>query len=71
MATDADITLRERNRRNAVRRWSKPENVDKRVTTLAEHVRRVVDTFPPLSEAQQDKLRDAFRPALRPTEGGR
>lgn len=45
-------------------RWRKPHNVERRVNALADHVAKIVDKFPPLTEEQRDKLRAAFAPAL-------
>jgi hypothetical protein len=42
-------------------RWDSPENVEKRVQALAARVKRIVDTLPPLSEAQQAKIAAAAR----------
>lgn len=44
------------------RRWDRPENVDLRVDALARHIARVVDTLPPLSPEQREKLAALLRP---------
>jgi hypothetical protein len=46
----------------ARRRWDRPENVQRRVDALAERIRRVVDTLPPLTDAQREKLAALLRP---------
>jgi hypothetical protein len=39
------------------RRWRQPEIVEHRVDLLAEHIRRAVGKLPPLTDAQQARLR--------------
>lgn len=48
-------------------RWHKPENVERRVDALAEHIRRTVDALPPLTQAQRARLAALLRPSE--TEG--
>lgn len=48
-------------------RWRKPQNVERRVHALAEHIRRTVDSLPPLTEAQRSRLAALLTPADRPT----
>lgn len=44
--------------------WGRPDNADSRVTALAEHVRKVVDSLPPLTPEQYDRIDAILRPAV-------
>jgi hypothetical protein len=44
------------------RRWSKPENVDRRVDALADRIRKLVAAAPPLTAEQVQRLRDLLPP---------
>lgn len=46
----------------ARRRWAKPENVDRRVDALAEQIRKLVDSAPPLTEEQRARLTRVLPP---------
>jgi hypothetical protein len=43
-------------------RWSKPENVERRIESLADHIKRTVDALPPLTEDQRARLAALLRP---------
>lgn len=43
-------------------RWRKPENVERRVDALANHIARTVDSLPPLTPAQRERLAALLRP---------
>lgn len=55
-----DVT--ETKRRAARTRWDRPDNVERRLVALAEHVARVVDTFPPLTDEQRTRLAALLTP---------
>lgn len=50
-------------------RWSKPENVDLRIDALGERIRALVESAPPLTSEQVDRLR-ALLPAPTEKAGG-
>jgi hypothetical protein len=58
----ASVTTSEAARALALARHRKPENVERRVDALAEHIARVVDALPPLTKAQRDRLAALLRP---------
>lgn len=47
----------------ARKRWSKPENVDRRVDAIAEQIRKLVDNAPPLTDEQRARLAGLLLPA--------
>lgn len=52
------------NQREAIAaRWAKPENVEKRVDALAAHVRKIVDSLPPLTPEQKARLAAILAPS--------
>ena len=46
----------------ARKRWSKPENVDRRVDALAEQIRKLVESAPPLTDEQRARLARVLPP---------
>lgn len=62
----AAIKTRQEATDRAAKRWRKPENVERRVDALAARIQRFVETAPPLTPEQADRL----AALLRPTEGG-
>lgn len=58
----ADPEFRRARARNAgLTRQRQPKNVTKRIDALGAYVRKVVDSFPALSDEQRDQLRAALR----------
>lgn len=55
------MDVRERARIASRARWAKPDHVQARVDCLADYIRKVVDTLPPLTEAQKAKLAALLR----------
>lgn len=45
----------------ARRRWDRPENIERRVDALAEHITSALGKLPPLTRAQRVRLMDALK----------